>query len=144
MNTGGGSSVRGSSPDSGEGDHEVDHGRIGDVQRLGPFVRIRHGGRPRRSRARFFGSREIGTRKAEAGEQLLGERIAFRVNGRLVERLGAVADAEKPGALLKPFVGHAGERFQLFPRGKRAVRQSMRDDFAGDELIESRHVPEQG
>ena len=70
-------------------------------------------------------------------------RIAFRVDGRVVQRLAAAANPQEPGGLLEHFAAQLGDVQQLLPAVKPPVRIAMFDNPLGQLRSDPGHVRQQ-
>ncbi len=72
------------------------------------------------------------------------DRIALRMNGRVVERLVAVGDPQEPGRLLKRFLAQLGNGHQLPATGEATMVVAMLDDLLREPRTDPGDVGQQG
>ena len=76
-------------------------------------------------------------------KDFLHQRIRFRMHGRRVERIVAMIDAQKSGALLERFFAQTRHRFQRNTRSERAIRVAVLNDVCRHRRCQARYVRQQ-
>ena len=77
-------------------------------------------------------------------QNAIGHGVAFRMDPGRVQRLIAAGDLEETGRLHESRVAEAGHLFQLQAVFEGAVLQAMFVNPAGGQLVQARHITQQG
>ncbi|PRP93316.1 hypothetical protein ENSA5_43380 [Enhygromyxa salina] len=86
---------------------------------------------------------ELRARDPEVGGHPLDEGVAFGVDGRAIEGLGALAHAQKARGLLEGLGPEPADRVERGPTLERAAALAVGDDLLGQRVADPGHVAEQ-